>query len=113
MTTREFYETIIASVDNAEIVAKATELMASLDKKNSKRNEKLAEQKRLENEPLMAKIVECLNGKGFTPASEIKDFLEVNVNKASALCRKMTETGTLVSSEIKVGGRKVKGYKLP
>lgn len=113
MTIKEFYENVIAICDNEEVVEKAKELLKKHNEKNEKRNANSSAKKMAENAPLMAKIKDFLADKDYTPACDIKEAVEISVNKASALCRKMVENDELVSTELKISGRKVKGYKLP
>ena len=113
MTKREFFVTVMEKVDDAELKLFAEQEIAKMDERNAKRKNSPSK-KSIENEPIKEKIVEYLDGHDeFATASEIAEKIEISVQKASALCRQLVESGTLTSEEIKVKGKgKVKGYKI-
>ena len=111
MTNREFYTAVIASVDNDELKAFATDAIAKLDARNAKRASKPSK-KSLENEPIKASIREFLVD-GSHLASEIAKGLNLSVSKVSALCRQMVGDGTLTVEDVKVKGKGTqKSYSL-
>lgn len=112
MTNREFYTAIINGAMNEEIQAHASAEIEKLDKRNASRANRPSKTQ-LENEPLKAKILELLDGKGATVASAIAEGLEISVQKASALCRQMVEAGTLKVEEMKIPKKgKQKAYSI-
>lgn len=111
MTNREFYTAVIASVDNDELKAFATDAIAKLDARNAKRASKPSK-KSLENEPIKASIREFLTD-GSHLASEIAKGLNLSVSKVSALCRQMVGDGILTVEDVKVKGKGTqKSYSL-
>jgi len=111
MTNREFYTAVIASVDNDELKAFATDAIAKLDARNAKRASKPSK-KSLENEPIKASIREFL-ADGSHLASEIAKGLDLSVSKVSALCRQMVDDGLLTVEDVKVKGKGTqKSYSL-
>ena len=111
MTNREFYTAVIASVDNDELKAFATDAIAKLDARNAKRASKPSK-KSLENEPIKVSIREFLTD-GSHLASEIAKGLDLSVSKVSALCRQMVGDDTLTVEDVKVKGKGTqKSYSL-
>ena len=111
MTNREFFTAVIASVDNDELKAFATDAIAKLDARNAKRASKPSK-KSLENEPIKASIREFLVD-GSHLASEIAKGLELSTSKVSALCRQMVADGVLTVEDVKVKGKGMqKSYSL-
>ena len=112
-TQREFFAGITeGAVVTAEQAAYAANAIAKLDKRNEKRAA-TPSKTAIANEPIKAKIVEFLAGRGLTPANIIAEGVEITTQKASALCRQLVEAGTLVVEDIKVAKKgKVKGYAL-
>ena len=108
MTNREFFNAVIATVENDELVAKATEELAKLDARNAKRAS-TPSKKSVENEPIKDAIKAVLTETPQT-ASEIAEKVEISVQKASALLRQIDG---LTVSEVKVPKKgKCKGYAL-
>ena len=111
MTKREFMEKVIA-MGNDELKEFAESEIAKLDTRNAHRKE-MPSKKSKENEPIKANIVDFLNGKDFTVASEIAKGLELTTQKVSALCRQLVENGILAVTDVKVKGKGTqKGYKV-
>ena len=111
MTNREFFTAVIASVDNDELKAFATDAIAKLDARNAKRASKPSK-KSIENEPIKASIREFLTD-GSHLASEIAKGLDLSVSKVSALCRQMANDGILTVEDVKVKGKGMqKSYSL-
>lgn len=112
MTQREFFTKVIATSTDSEIVEKAQELIAGLDKKNASRSAKPSKTQ-IENEPIKASILEFLVGGKVQTAPEIAVAVGVSTQKASALAKQLVDCGKLVQSEIKVPKKgKMKAYSL-
>ena len=112
MTQREFLTKVIATSTDAEIVEKAQELIAGLDKKNATRSAKPSKTQ-IENEPIKASILEFLAGGKVQTAPEIAVAVGISTQKASALAKQLVEVGKVVQSEIKVPKKgKMKAYSL-
>ena len=112
MTNREFFENVMNGIINDEMMDHATNAIAKLDERNAKRASQPSK-KAIENEPIKANIVDFLNGKDFTVASEIGKSLKLTTQKVSALCRQMVGEGTLTVTDVKVKGKGTqKGYKV-
>ena len=113
MTHREFYNAVITSVENDELVTFATEQIAKLDERNAKR--KGAESKKAkENAPIKEAILGVLTHEPMT-ASDIASAISTednvfSVQKVSALLRQIEG---LSVTEVKVPKKgKCKGYAL-
>ena len=112
MTQREFLTKVIATSTDAEIVAKAHELIGGLDKKNAQRASKPSKTQ-IENEPIKVSILEFLAGGKVQTAPEIAVAVGISTQKASALAKQLVEVGKVVQSEIKVPKKgKMKAYSL-
>ncbi len=108
MTNREFYTAVIASVDNEELKAFATDAIAKLDERNAKRASKPSA-KQKENEPIVKAISEVLTSEPML-ASKIAELCEISTQKASALVKKVEG---VQSVDVKVKGKGTqKGYFL-
>lgn len=111
MTNRTFFESIINGTINDEVVAKATEELAKLDSRNSKRAEAKASKREVEYAPIEEAILKAIEGTMTT--SEIATAVGMTSNKVSPRCKALAEKGFLVESEIKVKGVGVrKAYTL-
>ena len=108
MTQRDFYNAVIATVDNDELKAFATDAIAKLDERNAKRASKPSA-KQKENEPIVKAISEVLTSEPML-ASKIAELCEISTQKASALVKKVEG---VQSTDIKVKGKGTqKGYFL-
>ena len=106
MTQRDFYNAVIATVDNDELKTFATEAIAKLDERNAKRASKPSA-KQKENEPIVKAISEVLTSEPML-ASKIAELCEISTQKASALVKKVEG---VQSTDIKVKGKGTqKGY---
>ena len=113
MTEREFLTAVLAVEGIAEDVrTHATEGIAKLDAKNSKRkNTQTKTQK--ENEPIKASIVALLTERGARVASEIATAIGISTQKASTLCKQLVGEGALTEGEVKVKNKgTVKQYSV-
>ena len=107
MTNREFFEQVIATVDNEEMKEKAKSLIETLDKRNAKRAERPSKTA-VANEPIKAEISKVLTSEPMT-ASVIAEKVGISTQKASALLRQME----LKVTDVKVKGKGTqKGYSL-
>lgn len=105
MTNREFFENVIANMDNEEMVEKAKSLLEALDRRNAKRAERPSKTA-IANEPIKAEIAKILTHEPML-ASEIAQKIEISTQKASALLRQMNVQVT----DVKVKGKgTLKGY---
>lgn len=117
MTTKELMDAIInGTTPTAEMIAKATEVKASLEKKNEKRSEKSAEN-RSANSAMATAIANKMQNRTYA-VSEImplitEDYPDTTKAKISAVMAVGVEDGLFtVINDYKVGGkgRKVNGY---
>ena len=107
MTNREFFEKVIATVSDEELVAKATEEISKLDARNAKRKGEESK-KAKENAPIKEAISKVLTEEPKL-ASEIATEVGISTQKASALLRQMDVKVT----DVKVKGKGTqKGYSL-
>ena len=108
MTQRDFYNTVIATVDNDELKAFATDAIAKLDERNAKRASKPSKTQ-IANEPIIKAITEVLTSEPML-ASKIAELCEISTQKASALVKKVEG---VQSVDVKVKGKGTqKGYFL-
>lgn len=113
MTKREFMEAIIKAANEERIEAElgvfAEEEINKLDAALLKRKEKEVE-KMAENAPLMDKIYDMLGDEPIT-ATVVGEMLELSVQKASSLLRRMVDDGRAKKVDVKVPKKGVqKGY---
>lgn len=111
MTRREFFEAVIANIEDAEIKLFAEQEIAKMDARNARRS-LMPSKTAVANEPIKTKIVEVLKTKDTpTVASIIATEVEISTQKASALCRQLVADGSLTVTEVKIKGKgKQKGY---
>ena len=108
MTQRDFYNAVIATVDNDELKAFATDAIAKLDERNAKRASKPSKTQ-IANEPIIKAITEVLTSDPML-ASKIAELCEISTQKASALVKKVDG---VQSVDVKVKGKGTqKGYFL-
>ena len=108
MTQRDFYNAVIATVDNDELKAFATEAIAKLDERNAKRASKPSKTQ-IANEPIIKAIASVLTDEPML-ASKIAELCEISTQKASALVKKVDG---VQSVDVKVKGKGTqKGYFL-
>ena len=110
MTQREFYTAVINASVNDELTTFATAAIEKLDATNARKAEKLAE-KRAEEAPLYDALFAVLTSDPQT-ASDLASQVEgiASVQKASSMLRKLVEAGKVSSTDLKIKGRKAKGY---
>ena len=108
MTQRDFYNAVIATVDNDELKAFAESAIAKLDERNAKRASKPSKTQ-VANEPIIKAISEVLTSEPML-ASKIAELCEISTQKASALVKKVEG---VQSVDVKVKGKGTqKGYFL-
>lgn len=112
ITSREVLTLIVNGVSNETTIGWATEMLAKMDEKNSKRkNTKSKEQ--IANEGVMDSIVAYIKTNGSQVASALGTALGISTQKASALCKILVEGGELTVADKKVKGKgSVKEYSL-
>lgn len=116
MTQRDFLVKVKALVSDPEVLEKADELLANLDKRNAARSSKPSKTQ-LKNEPIKASILEYLaSATVYVPASVITKEIDCDSpNTVSALCTQLVKEGKLAVEKVKStakSGGKVNGYKL-
>lgn len=105
MTNREFFTKVANNEIDDTVIAKANELIESLDEKNRKRKAKPSKEVE-ENKKVRASILEYLTGKDFTLGITIAEELGISKNKVSSLLARMEELESTEVSVPKVGKRK-------
>ena len=110
MTMREFLEKVIELGDD-DLTTYAEAQIEKLNKKNERRKTTLTKDQKA-NAELKTQILELLANVGQRKASEIGARFEISTNKASALLRQLETEGKVISSEVKSGKSKVKGYEI-
>ena len=112
MTTREMLNAVIAGTINADVQAKAQEVLTAMDKKNESRKAKPSKTA-IANAPLKEAIVNHLNEVKHATASEVAEALGMTTQKASALLRQLAQDGVFTVSEVKVPKKgAVKNYSV-
>ena len=111
MTKREFFVNAAAGEMTEEMAAFAAEQLVKMDETLAKRKGKVSEKeqaKRDANEALARRVAaEILSTEAKTAtdvAAELTEMLgeEINVQKASSLCRKAVELELAVQTEVKI-----------
>ena len=111
MTRREMLENVIAGTLNDEVIEKATEMLAAMDKENEKRRNRVSK-KAAENAPIKEAILGVLGDEPKT-ASVIGGEVGISTQKASSLLRQLVEAGSVAKTDVKVTGKGTqKGYTL-
>lgn len=103
MTNREMLNAVINGTINEEVVLKAKEMLAAIDKRNEKRSSKPSKTQ-VANEPIKAAIVNLL-ADGGKFANEVSKSLEITTQKASALLRQLVADNLAEVVEVKVKGK--------
>ena len=113
-TKREFYEAVIA-LEAGEVSEFAQAQIEKLDAMNAKRRsaEKKPSKASIENEAYVTMLVMSFLGAEPKTASEAAAFLDVKVQKASAVLRQAVNENKAVATDVKVKGKgTAKGYTL-
>ena len=112
MTKREFYTAIKNGKIDEQVKLFATEELEKMDAVNEKRRNTMSK-KAKENEPLLNKIESEILTEEPKTATDVAAVLEVSVQKASGLLRRLVEDGKAAKVDVKIKGKGVqKGYTL-
>ena len=113
MTKREFYTAIKNGKIDEQIKLFATEELEKMDAVNEKRRNTLSK-KAKENEPLLDKIEREILTEEPKTATDVAAILNVSVQKASGLLRRLVEDGKAAKVDVKIKGKGTqKGYTIP
>ena len=113
MTKREFYTAIMKGKIDEQVKLFATEELEKMDAANEKRRNTLSK-KAKENEPLLNKIESEILTEEPKTATDVAAILEVSVQKASGLLRRLVEDGKAAKVDVKIKGKGTqKGYTIP
>lgn len=113
MTKREFYTAIMNGEIDEQVKLFASEELEKMDAANEKRRNTLSK-KAQENQPLLQQITDEILTEEPKTATDVAAVLEVSVQKASGLLRRLVEDGKAVKVDVKIKGKgKGKGYSLP
>ena len=113
MTKREFYTAIKNGKIDEQIKLFATEELEKMDAVNEKRRNTLSK-KAQENQPLLDKIEGEILTEEPKTATDVAAILEVSVQKASGLLRRLVEDGKAAKVDVKIKGKGTqKGYTIP
>lgn len=110
MTKREFYTAIMNGEIDEQVKLFASEELEKMDAANEKRRNTLSK-KAQENLPLFEKIMnEILDDEPKT-ATDVATVLEVSVQKANGLLRRLADEGKIDKVDVKIKGKGTqKGY---
>ena len=113
MTKREFYTAIMNGEIDEQVKLFASTELEKMDAANEKRRNTLSK-KAQENLPLFEKIMnEILDDEPKT-ATDVATVLEVSVQKANGLLRRLADEGKINKVDVKIKGKGTqKGYTLP
>lgn len=113
MTKREFYTAIKNGEIDEQVKLFATEELNKMDAVNEKRRNTLSK-KAKENEPLLDKIEREILTEEPKTATDVAAILNVSVQKASGLLRRLVEDGKAAKVDVKIKGKGTqKGYTIP
>ena len=113
MTKREFYTAIKNGEIDEQVKLFATEELEKMDAVNEKRRNTLSK-KAQENQPLLQQITDEILTEEPKTATDVAAILNVSVQKASGLLRRLVEDGKAAKVDVKIKGKGThKGYTLP
>lgn len=113
MTKREFYTAIMNGEIDEQVKLFASEELEKMDAANEKRRNTLSK-KAQENLPLLQQIIDEILTEEPKTATDVAAVLEVSVQKASGLLRRLVEEGKAAKVDVKIKGKGTqKGYRLP
>ena len=113
MTKREFYTAIKNGEIDEQVKLFATEELEKMDAVNEKRRNTLSK-KAQENQPLLDKIEREILTEEPKTATDVAAILEVSIQKASGLLRRLVEDGKAAKVDVKIKGKGTqKGYTIP
>lgn len=104
MTKREFYTAIKNGEIDEQVKLFASEELEKMDAVNEKRRNTLSK-KAQENQPLLDKIESEILTEEPKTATDVAAALEVSVQKASGLLRRLVEEGKAVKVDVKIKGK--------
>ena len=119
MTQREFYEKVIAIVEDAEVKAFAEAGIEKLDKTNENRKVKTAEKaavKEAEKAPIREAIYAVITtGEGKTASDLIAEAgVDIKPQAIPSLLKPLVDEGKVIKTDLKVKGKgAVRGYARP
>ena len=112
MTKREFYTAIMNGEIDEQVKLFASEELEKMDAANEKRRNTLSK-KAQENLPLLQQIIDEILTEEPKTATDVAAVLEVSVQKASGLLRRLVEEGKAAKVDVKIKGKGTqKGYTL-
>ena len=112
MTKREFYTAIVNGEIDEQVKEFAAAELEKLDAANEKRRNTMSK-KAQENLPLLQQITDEILTDEPKTATNVAAVLEVSVQKASGLLRRLVEEGRAEKVDVKIKGKGTqKGYKL-
>lgn len=106
MTSREFYESVIAAAVSDDVTAYATEAIQKMNQRNEVRKSTLTPVQRA-NEELKSALVNAMEMATAYTAAELAPTLGVSPQKVSALLRQLVTTDYVSVQE---NGKKAKTY---
>lgn len=113
MTKREFYTAIKNGKIDEQVKLFASDELEKMDAANEKRRNTLSK-KAQENQPLLDKIEGEILTEEPKTATDVAAVLEVSVQKASGLLRRLVEDGKAAKVDVKIKGKGTqKGYTIP
>lgn len=113
MTKREFYTAIKNGKIDEQVKLFASDELEKMDAVNEKRRNTLTK-KAKENEPLLKQITDEILTEEPKTATDVAAILNVSVQKASGLLRRLVEDGKAAKVDVKIKGKGTqKGYVLP
>lgn len=104
MTKREFYTAIMNGEIDEQVKLFASEELEKMDAANEKRRNTLSK-KAQENLPLLQQITDEILTEEPKTATDVAAVLEVSVQKASGLLRRLVEEGKAEKTDIKIKGK--------
>lgn len=114
MTKREFYTAIINGEIDEQVKLFASEELEKMDAANEKRRNTQSKKAQEKNLPLLQLITDEILTEEPKTATDVAAVLEVSVQKASRLLRRLVEDSKAVKVDVKIKGKgKCKGYALP
>ena len=110
MTLREFYEAVEAGKITDEVVAVAKERREKMDAELKAAQEKRAE-KAAEKAPIREAILACITKDAKTATTLIEESgQDIKPQAIPSLLKPLIEEGTVVKTDVKIDGKKLRGY---
>ena len=110
MTLREFYEGVEAGKITDEVVAVAKERREKMDAELKAAQEKRAE-KAAEKAPIREAILACITENAKTATTLIEESgQDIKPQAIPSLLKPLIEEGTVVKTDVKIEGKKLRGY---